>query len=397
MNDISTKIGRWYDENKRNLPWRDTKDAYRIWLSEIILQQTRVAQGLDYYQRFVERFPTVRELAQASQDEVLKLWQGLGYYSRARNLHAAAQQVCFNEELGVRNYKNSSLLTPSFPTRYADLIKLKGVGPYTAAAIASFSSDEKVAVVDGNVYRVLSRLFDIDTPIDSTQGQKDFLALATQLLPEKHPGHHNQAMMELGALCCTPTSPQCEACPVADHCLALANHTIGQRPVKAGKVKVRERHLHYLIYIYKDMLWVHQRGEGDIWTGLWEYVMSEELGVRSSQPLGRAFLCSWREDEALAEGLKSEEYTSLAKHNNNPDSKQFLTPNSSFLIKHQLTHQTLFADFQVIPVQTKEEAAALDEKLQPMGYKRVTWMEWQELAVPRLIDEANRRIAEAWF
>ena len=377
MNDISAKIGRWYDENKRNLPWRDTQDAYRIWLSEIILQQTRVAQGLEYYQRFVERFPTVRDLAQASQDEVLKLWQGLGYYSRARNLHAAAQQVCLSEECGVRSEEYSSLTKDNaknilFPTKYADLIKLKGVGPYTAAAIASFSSDEKVAVVDGNVYRVLSRLFDIDTPIDSTQGQKDFLALATQLLPEKHASHHNQAMMELGALCCTPTSPQCEACPVADHCLALANHTIGQRPVKAGKVKVRERHLHYLIYIYKDMLWVHQRGEGDIWTGLWEYFLSEELGVRS------------------------EEYSPLAKKKV-PDSKQFLTPHSSFLIKHQLTHQTLFADFQVVPVKTEKEAVALDEKLQPMGYKRVTWMEWQELAVPRLIDEANRRIAEAWF
>lgn len=347
MNDISAKIGRWYDENKRNLPWRDTKDAYRIWLSEIILQQTRVAQGLEYYQRFVERFPTVRDLAQASQDEVLKLWQGLGYYSRARNLHAAAQQVWENVKCKMKNEKLNV-----FPTQYKDLIKLKGVGPYTAAAIASFSSDEKVAVVDGNVYRVLSRLFDIDTPIDSTQGQKDFLALATQLLPEKHAGHHNQAMMELGALCCTPTSPQCESCPVADHCLALANHTIGQRPVKAGKVKVRERHLHYLIYIYKDMLWVHQRGEGDIWTGLWEFVISEELGVKTAM---------------------------------------------QFSIKHQLTHQILFADFQVVPVKTEKEAAALDEKLQPMGYKRVTWMEWQELAVPRLIDEANRRIAEAWF
>ncbi len=370
MNDISAKIGRWYDENKRDLPWRHTKDAYRIWLSEIILQQTRVVQGLDYYQRFVERFPTVRDLALAQQDEVLKLWQGLGYYSRARNLHAAAQQVWGNEKLKMKNEK-------SFPTSYADLIKLKGVGPYTAAAIASFSSDEKVAVVDGNVYRVLSRLFDIDTPIDTTKGQKDFLALATQLLPEKHTGHHNQAMMEFGALCCTPTSPQCEACPVADHCMALANHTIGQRPVKAGKVKVRERHLHYLIYIYKDMLWVHQRGEGDIWTGLWEYFLSEELGVRS---------------EELLPTSREAAHSSLLTYNSS-----LLKTAMQFSIKHQLTHQTLFADFHVIPVKTEKEAAALDEKLQPMGYKRVTWMEWQELAVPRLIDEANRRIAEAWF
>ncbi len=349
MNDIGIKIGIWYDKNKRDLPWRNTTDAYRIWLSEIILQQTRVIQGLEYYLRITERFPTVKELAEAQEDEVLKLWQGLGYYSRARNLHTAAQQV-------VNRYaeQHPSASEIVFPTRYADLIRLKGVGPYTAAAIASFSSNEKVAVVDGNVYRVLSRLFDIDTPIDSTKGQKDFLALATALLPDQDPGHHNQAMMELGALCCTPTSPLCSDCPVAHHCMALANHTIAERPVKAGKVKVRERHLHYLIYIYEDSLWVHQRGKGDIWQGLWEFYVSEE---------------------------------------------SLLTPNSSLLtrIKHQLTHQTLYADFHVVAIKDKEEAEALDKELQPKGYKRVTWMEWQQLAVPRLIDEANRRLAEVWF
>lgn len=344
MNDISVKIGRWYEKNKRDLPWRHTSDPYRIWLSEIILQQTRVVQGLEYYQRFVNRFPTVSDLADASQDEVLKLWQGLGYYSRARNLHLAAQQVC-------SEYKEGKAIA-KFPTSYNELIKLKGVGPYTAAAIASFSSDERVAVVDGNVYRVLSRLFDIDTPIDSTQGQKEFLSLATELLPEKGVGQHNQAMMELGALCCTPTSPQCLQCPVADHCLSLTNNTIVQRPVKAGKVKIRERHLTYIIYIYNNYLWVHQRGEGDIWQGLWEFVIRE-----GQRPL----------------------------------------PNASFRIKHQLTHQTLFAEFHIIPIKDEKEAAALDQELQPLGYKRVTWMEWQQLAVPRLIDEANRRIAEAWF
>lgn len=344
MNDISVKIGRWYEKNKRDLPWRHTSDPYRIWLSEIILQQTRVVQGLEYYQRFVNRFPMVSDLADASQDEVLKLWQGLGYYSRARNLHLAAQQVC-------SEYKEGKAIA-KFPTSYKELIKLKGVGPYTAAAIASFSSDERVAVVDGNVYRVLSRLFDIDTPIDSTQGQKEFLSLATELLPEKGVGQHNQAMMELGALCCTPTSPQCQQCPVADHCLSLTNNTIVQRPVKAGKVKIRERYLTYIIYIYNNYLWVHQRGEGDIWQGLWEFVFRE-----GQRPL----------------------------------------PNASFRIKHQLTHQTLFAEFHIIPIKDEKEATALDQELQPLGYKRVTWMEWQQLAVPRLIDEANRRIAEAWF
>lgn len=351
MNDISIKIGSWYDNNKRDLPWRHTSDAYRIWLSEIILQQTRVVQGLDYYQRFIERYPTVKDLASASQDEVLKLWQGLGYYSRARNLHTAAQQVCSNGEW------QSPDGNVAFPTKYKDLIRLKGVGPYTAAAIASFSSDEKVAVVDGNVYRVLSRLFDIDTPIDSTQGQKDFLALATELLPERGAGLHNQAMMELGALCCTPTNPHCSECPVSAHCLALANGSTDVRPVKAGKVKIRERHLLYIIYIYKDQLWVHQRGEGDIWQGLWEFVLSEESGMRS------------------------EKYSD----------------SSSFSLKHQLTHQTLYADFVIEKINDEKKAASLDEKLQPLGYRRVTWLEWQQLAIPRLIDEANRRLAGVWF
>lgn len=347
MNDISAKIVHWYDKNKRDLPWRHTQDAYRIWLSEIILQQTRVVQGMDYYLRFVERYPTVTDLANADEDEVLKMWQGLGYYSRARNLHKAARQVVEGID-NIAAPENQAI----FPTRYSELLKLKGVGPYTAAAIASFSSDERVAVVDGNVYRVLSRLFDIDTPIDSTQGQKDFLALATELLPKTGVGKHNQAMMELGALCCTPSSPQCTDCPVADLCMARANDTIEQRPVKAGKVKVRERFLQYIIYIYKDSLWVHQRGEGDIWYGLWEFVLREQAQR---------------------------------------------TEDATFSMKHQLTHQTLYADFIVRKISEEKEAAKLDEELQPMGYRRVSWMDWQGLAVPRLIDEANRRIAEAWL
>lgn len=353
MNDISVKIGLWYDDHKRDLPWRHTQNPYLIWLSEIILQQTRVIQGLDYYQRFVKRFPTVKELAEAQKDEVLKLWQGLGYYSRARNLHTAAIQVYNNE---IKNSHASSQI--SFPSKYKDLIKLKGVGPYTAAAIASFSSDEQVAVVDGNVYRVLSRLFDIDTPIDSTKGQKDFLQLATLLLPKTGAGRHNQAIMELGALCCTPTSPLCQECPVADHCIALANGTISQRPVKAGKIKIKERHLIYYIYLYEDSLWVHQRGEGDIWQGLWEFVLKE----------------------VTEENTFHQEKSDI-----------------QFSIKHQLTHQTLYADFVVKRIQDKNEAAALNNELQPIGYKRMTWIEWQQLAVPRLIDEANKRIAEAWL
>lgn len=355
MNEISYKIGKWFDQNKRDLPWRNTRDPYRIWLSEIILQQTRVVQGLEYYLRFVEAFPTVESLAQASQDSVLKLWQGLGYYSRARNLHEAARQVC--------GHAPSKLIRDerkvSFPTCYSELIKLKGVGPYTAAAIASFSADEKVAVVDGNVYRVLSRLFDIEEPIDSTHGQKTFQAMANELITE-NPGHHNQSMMEFGALHCTPTSPGCATCPVADHCLALAHGTVEKRPVKQGKVKVRERHLSYIIYIFKDTLWVHQRGAGDIWQGLWEFFLEEKE---------QASMMTNAEDQGVL----------------------------ILQTKHQLTHQTLYADFRVVKL--PDDCDPREEKnIQslPDGFRQVSWMEWQQLAVPRLIDEANKRLS-TWF
>jgi len=360
MNEITHSIGSWYDQNKRDLPWRQTHDPYRIWLSEIILQQTRVAQGLDYYLRFVEAFPDVEALAQAPEDRVLKLWQGLGYYSRARNLHKAAQQVVERQRDGhVR-----------FPTQYEELIGLKGVGPYTAAAIASFSADEEVAVVDGNVYRVLSRLFDLDVPIDTGKGQHLFQELANELLQEEvnenHgcSSHHNQAMMEFGALHCTPTSPLCSDCPVAGHCMALAHGTIGQRPVKQGKVKIRERHLLYIIYIYKDTLWVHQRGSGDIWQGLWEFFLVEDGDIENLGELG---------------SLENLGVCNLGK------------------IKHQLTHQTLYAEFRVVrlPDDIDPQKEKSIQSL-PKDFRQVTWMEWQQLAVPRLIDEANKKLT-GWF
>lgn len=358
MNVISNKIGKWYDENKRELPWRETRDPYRIWLSETILQQTRVAQGLDYYLRFEKRFPNVQALASASEDEVLKLWQGLGYYSRARNLHTAAQQVV--------NLANESGMKGDdiFPKHYNQLIELKGVGPYTAAAIASFASDETVAVVDGNVYRVLSRLFDMDEPIDTGKGQRRFQELANTLLPQAEEGassRHNQAMMEFGALHCTPASPRCQECPVAEHCLALANGTIELRPVKSNKVKIKERHLTYIIYIYNKELWVHQRGAGDIWQGLWE-----------------PFL------------LESESCSAAPMTNE-------LVPHMLMRKKHQLTHQTLHADFWICQLTNEEQTRRLEDAIRPKGYRRVTWMDWQGLAVPRLIDDANRLLSTKWF
>lgn len=269
----------WYLRNHRSLPWRDTRDPYRIWLSEVILQQTRVAQGLDYYNRFTERFPAVGDLAAAEEDEVLKLWQGLGYYSRARNLHAAAKQVAA-EHNGV------------FPTEYEKVRALKGIGDYTAAAIVSFSADAPYAVVDGNVYRVLSRLLDIATPIDTTAGKKEFARVAAELLDEylASPSHqgaglYNQAIMELGALVCTPRSPQCDGCPIAGSCLALKNGTIAQRPVKQGKTAQTPRWFHYLhITDNKGFTAICRREGKDIWRGLYEFPLietPEEMGFEA--------------------------------------------------------------------------------------------------------------------
>ena len=233
MTRISDILIEWYAREGRDLPWRRTRDPYRIWLSEVILQQTRVAQGLAYYERFMSRYPDVASLAAASEDEVLKLWQGLGYYSRARNLLAAAREV-------VARFGGA------FPRTLDDVRSLRGVGDYTAAAICSIAYDTPCAVVDGNVYRVLSRLFDLDLPIDSTPGRRAFAELALRELDPARPGLHNQAIMDFGAIQCTPVSPRCEACPLSERCLALASGTVAERPVKQGRTRVRDRWFHYL-------------------------------------------------------------------------------------------------------------------------------------------------------
>ncbi len=261
MNDFASTLAVWYARYGRELPWRDITDPYRIWISEIILQQTRVAQGYDYYLRFVRRFPTVETLAAATSDEVMQQWEGLGYYSRARNLHAAAQQI---------------VAQGAFPRDYAGIRALKGVGDYTAAAIASFAFGQPTAVVDGNVYRVLSRRFGIDLPIDTTEGKKAFAALATELLDTHHPARHNQAIMDFGAVQCTPKRPQCLLCPFRDECEALASGRVDQLPIKSKRTEVTERHLVYLlIYDTDHRLLVHRRPAGDIWAGLYEPLLLE--------------------------------------------------------------------------------------------------------------------------
>jgi A/G-specific adenine glycosylase len=259
---ISDRLISWYKKNKRELPWRDTTDPYRIWLSEIILQQTQVVQGLSYYNKFVENFPTVKHLANATEDKVMRLWQGLGYYSRARNLHTAAKTIHIAHK-GV------------FPRTFTAIKELKGIGDYTAAAIASFAYQLPHAVVDGNVNRVLSRLFDVDTPINSTQGKKAFQLLADELLNVEKPALHNSAMMEFGALWCKPQNPKCENCPVQEHCLAFQNNTVYQRPVKDKKLKIRDRFFHYFIFNDKDSVYIQKRKAKDIWQNLYEFYLIE--------------------------------------------------------------------------------------------------------------------------
>jgi A/G-specific adenine glycosylase len=269
---ISAMLRAWYEANCRDLPWRRTRNPYFIWLSEVILQQTRVDQGLGYYLRFVERFPTVEALAAADEAEVLKYWQGLGYYCRARNLHAAARDI-------------ASRPGALFPRSYEDVRALRGVGDYTAAAIVSFAYDEPHAVVDGNVYRVLSRLLGIATPIDTGAGKREFAEAASLLLDPAHAAQHNQAVMELGALVCTPAAPQCDACPLGDLCVARAEGRIAELPVKQGKTRVRDRRFCYLLLEHDGRTWLHRRPEGDIWAGLYEFPLIESDAPLSPEEL----------------------------------------------------------------------------------------------------------------
>ena len=262
MEPVSDILLSWFAREGRDLPWRRTRDPYRIWLSEVILQQTRVAQGLEYYLRFTERFPDIAALAAAPEDEVLKLWQGLGYYSRARNLHAAARQVM-------------SRFGGVFPATYGEVRALPGVGDYTAAAVCSIVYDAPCAVLDGNVYRVLARLFDIGIPIDTTAGKRTFAELAQLQLDTPRPGLSHRAIMDFGALQCTPAQPRCGDCPLAGRCLALAAGTVGVRPVKQGRAKVRDRWFNYLHVTCGGQTLLHRRGGGDIWQGLYEFPLIE--------------------------------------------------------------------------------------------------------------------------
>ena len=277
VNTFSKTLVDWYLKNFRNLPWRHTQNPYRIWLSEIILQQTRVSQGLPYYQKFVRKYPTVSTLAKAREEDVLKLWQGLGYYSRARNLHKAAKMV-------VDNFNEI------FPKSYVELLKLSGVGVYTASAIASFSSNEPVAVVDGNVYRVLARIFGVFTPINSREGEKEFQKLAISLLDPTDSSTHNQAIMEFGALCCTPKKSNCVECPFIEKCYAFRNNAIDKLPVKIKKTKIVKKHFTYLIVRTSNAeTYINKRVGKGIWQHLYQFPLLEASNKLSSEQIVEGF------------------------------------------------------------------------------------------------------------
>ncbi len=303
---------KWYQKNKRSLPWRDTQNPYLIWLSEVILQQTRVEQGLPYYERFTENFKTVKQLATANETEILKLWQGLGYYSRAVNMHHTAKLV--TKGFGGK-----------FPTDYENLILLKGIGSYTAAAVSSFAANAPHAVLDGNVFRVLSRLFNISEPINTTNGKKIFTEVANEILDKKQPALHNQAIMELGALVCKPAKPDCETCPLRLQCSAYEKGNQTSLPVKLKKNAPRNRYLNFIIVQASDFTLIKQRTEKGIWHKLYEPPC-----IETEKP------------------INEKELTALIEKNTALKNLSKSKPKKVFSAKHQLTHQTLYADFWLI-------------------------------------------------
>ncbi len=313
---FNTIITNWYAKNKRDLPWRKTKNPYYIWLSEIMLQQTRVAQGLPYYLKFTETYKTVFDLANAPEEAVLKLWQGLGYYSRARNLHATAKFVAFE-------------LDGKFPETYKGLLKLKGIGDYTASAIASICFDEPTPVVDGNVYRVLSRYFGIDIPINSTQGIKYFKELATTLINVKDPATYNQAIMEFGAKQCKPQNPDCNKCPLNESCVSLQKQLVNQLPIKIKKRKIKKRFFNYLVISSNNHTLLQQRLEKGIWQNLYEFPLIEETKGLTEETIV---------EHAIFKELIKERKFNIVLYNEDA-------------IVHKLSHQHIYTKFWIVTLQ----------------------------------------------
>ena len=344
-NNFSTILLEWFSTNARSFPWKETKDPYLIWLSEIILQQTRVDQGLAYYQKFSKKYPTVKKLANTSNDELMKLWEGLGYYSRARNLHLAAKYIV--EECDS-----------IFPNEYKKILKLKGVGPYTAAAISSFAFDLPHAVVDGNVYRVLSRYFGINAAIDSTKGKKIFSTLAQQLLTKNSPGTYNQALMDFGSIQCSPKKPSCSDCPFQLDCFAFQNNEINNLPRKEKKIKKRTRYFNFIIINNEEEVFLQKRTEKDIWRDLYQFPLIEN----------EVLINSFEELKAHKNWEK-----------NFPQIRIELN-HVSQIFKQVLTHQTIIAQFWQVQISDKKNIDKLD-------FIKVLRKNLKTFAFPKIIDK----------
>lgn len=338
---FTAKLMEWHGANKRDLPWKNTTDPYKIWLSEIILQQTRVEQGTPYYEHMIERFPTVSHLASAAEEDVLKAWEGLGYYSRARNLHAAAKQV-------VGDYAGK------FPDSYENMISLKGIGPYSAAAISSFAFNLPYAVVDGNVFRLLARYFGISEPIDSTKGRKHFSELAQKLIDKKHPGEYNQAIMNFGAMVCKPV-PECGHCIFKKQCVAFREDRIGDLPVKEKKNVIRVRWFNFLVVEQRENIVIERRKAQDIWKGLYQFPLLETEKFSDSGTIKKM---------VERQGILPEK-SKIA--------------GLSGVIRHQLTHQTIFSQF--IRMDVNDTAKWGKAK----GFLTVKRSELSKYAFPKLI------------
>jgi A/G-specific adenine glycosylase len=334
---FSEKLIVWYSQHKRDLPWRKTTDPYKIWLSEIILQQTRVDQGLNYYNKFLKKHPNIHSLAASSEKKILNLWQGLGYYSRARNLHFTAKYI-------------SSELNGAFPRDYQQILKLKGVGEYTAAAIASFCYKEAYPVIDGNVYRVLSRIFGVEIAIDSSAGKKIFKKLAAELIAIKNPDIYNQAIMEFGALQCKPKNPNCEDCPFILECFAYKNKLISILPKKEKKIKQRIRYFNYIVILNENSIYLNERKEKDIWQGLYDFPIFET------------------KQQLTSYALLEKEFTTL----------ELTLKNQSIAYKHLLTHQKIYATFWLVSCSKPKN---IDSK-----FNKIALNELNNYPIPKLID-----------
>ncbi len=343
---FANKIISWYHKNRRDLPWRTTKNPYFIWLSEVILQQTRVLQGLPYYYNFIEKYPTIKDLASADESEILRTWQGLGYYSRARNLHQTSKFIS-NELNGV------------FPNNFNSLKMLKGIGNYTAAAIASFAFAEVVPAIDGNVIRVLSRFFEFKEPVDSERAKKTLFEIAKNLISKENPADFNQALMELGAMACTPKQPKCSICPLNDLCLARKNSSYGSIPLKVKKIKVINRYINYLVFIKNNKIWMKQRKEQEIWAKMYDFFEIE---------------------------TETNEFDLLLHLNTYLPLNEIKNPEllGSFSIVHILSHQRLFINFHKILIS--------NQNIEFTGGEFKDWEEIEKLPKPIAIENYLKKM-----